>query len=164
MLTYIYKLKCKEQGYNKIYIGSTKNINSRKICHNERCNNEKNKRYNNLVYNYIRESGGIKNWEYEILEEYEAIDNTDRRIKEQKYINSYDSSVLLNQYRAYRSEKEKIQYEKDYRLSITNTRIECNICNSDFSIREQKRHKNTQKHKLNLLKKINELQKELDNN
>lgn len=163
MLIYIYKLKCNQNGFNKIYIGSTKNLHSRKICHKDRARNPNNKRYNNIIYSYIRLSGGMEHWEYEVLEEYEAYDITDQRIKEQKYINSYDSSILLNQYRAYRSEAEKIKYERDYRLGITNTRERCELCNCDFSIREIDRHSKTRKHKINLLNKINELQKELNN-
>jgi len=64
---FIYKIFCKSNP-NEFYIGSTININSRIKQHKRDYNSVKNGK--SKLYTFIRNNGGINNFEVEILETY----------------------------------------------------------------------------------------------
>ena len=165
MLIYIYKLVCKDKEYDKIYIGATKHLNNRRATHKDRTINPNDKRYNNDLYVYIRKTGGIENWEMEIIEEYEALDNIDQCIREQHHINKYEKEIgkdnMLNMYKAYRTEKQRLLYEKEYKKIRNSRKVYCEYCECNLAFSSMEYHKKkSNKHKLNLLDKIHKLQAE----
>jgi len=66
----VYKICCKNIDITDCYVGSTTCLRNRKTQHKTCCNNEKDKKYNFTVYQFIRENGGWNNWEVVMLEEY----------------------------------------------------------------------------------------------
>ena len=63
MKCYIYKIY--KQGKDEVYIGSTYDFKNRMRQHKYSCYNEKSKKYNFFVYQFIRQNGG-----------WDAFDNT----------------------------------------------------------------------------------------
>ena len=84
-LGYIYKLESSFEDAG-IYVGSTKDLNKRKIEHKYICNNPNSKRYNTKLYQYIREYGGFNNWFMLTIEEFEYEDKKELREREQYWI------------------------------------------------------------------------------
>lgn len=99
MFIYIYKL-IKKGAINDdmVYIGSTKDIIERWRIHILRCKDEKNSKHHLKVYKYIRENGGIDEWEMIIIDEIEVpLDECEQRDKcEDEYIRRYDAINKLN--------------------------------------------------------------------
>ena len=63
--TVIYKIYCKDETVNDVYIGHTTNFNLRKNGHKSSCTNENNKYYKLPVYIFIRD-----NWQIEEIEKF----------------------------------------------------------------------------------------------
>lgn len=82
----IYKLSCNDNSIPDFYIGSTTDIFTRQRGHKSRCNNPKDEKYNYPVYNYIRENGGFDNWNFQIIQQYNAIDKNDLESQEKYWI------------------------------------------------------------------------------
>jgi hypothetical protein len=138
---YIYKLIKKDAtNDDMVYIGSTNNITIRFQGHKDKCNNPKSIKYNTKVYKYIRENGGINEWELVILDElYVYYDKCKKRYNyESKFINAYDAINKLNSRKEYGlCNAEKKVCNKKYYINnreIINekrlTKIKCEICNS----------------------------------
>jgi hypothetical protein len=64
----IYKIFCKDENIQDIYIGSSINLHKRIILHKYHTNNSTSKSYNFKVYKFIRDNGGWDNWCVEIIE------------------------------------------------------------------------------------------------
>ena len=65
----IYKLCCKDVNIKEEYVGSTTRFERRKAEHKSTCCNENNRSYNFYVYQFIRENGGMDNWDMIQIEE-----------------------------------------------------------------------------------------------
>tara|TARA_R100000541_G_C1868550_1_gene80429 strand:- start:194 stop:661 length:468 start_codon:yes stop_codon:yes gene_type:complete len=64
---WVYQLEHKTNKKLKFYIGSCYDMPPRFINHISNCNNTSGEKYNFEVYKYIREHGGIDNWEMKCL-------------------------------------------------------------------------------------------------
>ena len=106
-----YKIVC-EDCPDYIYIGSTKSYRSRKNQHKNACNNENYKNHNSKIYKTLRDNGGWENWNMIIIDEGKELTFIQARIKEEELRLKYNGN--LNSYKAYRTEEEKKQYDKDY--------------------------------------------------
>ena len=107
--TSIYKLCCKDLNITELYIGHTTDMRRRKYQHKSNCNNEKSKRYNLNVYQFIRNNGGWDNWDLIEIERFEAIDGNDAKKKERYYIETLKAT--LNMYIPTQTHNE--YYEKN---------------------------------------------------
>ena len=74
--TVIYKIVCKDETVDYLYIGSTTNLKKRKDKHKCACNNETHNNYNQKMYIEMRNNGG---WENFILIEIEKYPCNDKR-------------------------------------------------------------------------------------
>jgi len=84
-------------GLNRlIYVGSCKDYKIRFSNHKSDCFNEKNGGYNYKVYRFIRQYG-IENFTFEVIEVLDD-DTTehDMKLREQFYIDKYDSKKSMN--------------------------------------------------------------------
>ena len=107
----VYKISCKDENIKEVYIGSTTNLNMRKLQHKYRCNNEKDKKYNYNVYNFIRSNGGYDNWQFDVLEQLNCNNKTELHTRERYHIELHDN--ILNRVIPTRSSKEYYQDNKD---------------------------------------------------
>jgi len=80
--TIIYKIFCKDNNINDIYVGHTTNFPNRKCQHKTSINNSNNK---NKIYETIRKNGGWDNWDMVEIAQYNCKDHTEARIKEQEH-------------------------------------------------------------------------------
>ena len=149
----IYRLVCKDENIKDTYIGSCDDMHKRHICHKNKCNNSKTKQYNTPVYKFIREHGGIDNWDMELIEECECRDTRHLETVEQFYIDVEGGiEFLLNEQDAIQdNEKNKIiKHESSIncaRRHIDNKDFYCECCDHAFRNNSQlQRHYNTKRH------------------
>ena len=111
--TKIYKLICKDTNITDIYIGSTNNINKRKILHKYNTTNQKSKSHNFRVYQFIRDNGGWNNWDIIIIENYPCENKKQSLIREEEI--RKELQPTLNTNKATKTKEEhKIQRQKYY--------------------------------------------------
>jgi hypothetical protein len=107
----IYEIVCKDVSITQRYIGSTTNLIKRRNNHKSSCNNEKSKQYNQYVYQFIRDNGGIVNWDVVLIEKViDCKDNENLHKRERHYIESLKAE--LNKKIPLRTKKE---YDVDNR-------------------------------------------------
>ena len=148
-LGYIYKLESSFEDPG-IYVGSTGDLNKRKIDHKVRCNNPNNHGYNYKLYKYIRDYGGFNNWFMLTLEEFEYEDKQQLREREQywikelgAYLNDRDAIIDINYNKKYKKEnKQKI-----------NENFDCE-CGGKYTHKNKSQHLNTKKHQSYISSKV----------
>ena len=107
-----YKIVSKNENIKDCYVGKTTNFKRRVWNHKGDCNNENNKHYNYKIYQYIRENGGINNWNFIEIEKGEY-DNKESALKERELIEKFNAN--LNIVIPSRTQKEfKKDYNKNY--------------------------------------------------
>ena len=110
--TIIYKLCCKDLSITDIYIGHTTDFRKRKNQHKTDCNNQKTKKYNLKVYQFIRDNGNWNNWDMIEIERFEAIDGNDAKKKERYWIE--ELKATLNSEIPLRTNKEYYEDNKEH--------------------------------------------------
>jgi len=83
--TIFYKISCKYEDNNELYVGHTTNFVQRKSAHKNSCNNPKSSNYPVKLYKTIRECGGWNNWNMEIIAFRNCADSREARKTEQEY-------------------------------------------------------------------------------
>jgi hypothetical protein len=143
---FIYKLCCLDVNVTDIYIGSSTNFKERKKHHKSDCNNEKSKKYNTYVYEFIRDNGGWSNWTMIELYKYPSNDKRELECEENRMMNELQSQ--LNSQKSYRTEEEHKITNKKYRekhKEILNMKaretIVCDNCNRLANRSSIARHK-----------------------
>jgi len=112
----IYKLCHKVREDTPIYIGmTTKGLEKRFRDHKYALSNSKQKKYTFYVYQFIRDFGGIENWEIKKLKEFEFTTNENKKQIEREFIeNAKNLGVkVLNTNIPNRKVKEWIQDNPD---------------------------------------------------
>ena len=109
--TIIYKLCCKDPIITDIYIGHTTHFIKRKRVHKSDCNNIKGIRYNVYVYRFIRNNGGIDNWDMVEINKLKCIDIRDAERVEREYFDLLKPSLNKNKPMLYDGEIK--EYYKD---------------------------------------------------
>ena len=105
--TVIYRISCNDLP-DFIYIGSTTDFVKRKHQHKQDCKTSECK-----LYQTMRENGNWENWRMTIIEEYlDCKTVIEQKIREQKWIDELNGN--LNMVKAYRTEEEAKQYQKEY--------------------------------------------------
>ena len=144
MFGFIYELKSKDKSITEIYIGSTWDMQDRLKYHKYRCNNKNGKKYNTPLYIYIREHGGVDNFEMIEIDSGECEDELELHCAEQFYIDLYGGiENLLNSQDAI----EDIDNTKEKRLE----KFRCD-CGGSYAYKHKSTHIKTNKHQ-NYIKK-----------
>lgn len=108
----VYKIYCKDAAVTEFYIGSTVDLRNRIWNHNSNYNNVNNstsRQYHQKVYQFIRENGGISNWDFEVLE---WCADGDEKKCEEKWLQQLNPT--LNKRRAHKSTDEKAEYKHQH--------------------------------------------------
>ena len=152
-----YKIVSKDENIKEIYIGKTTNFKERIRKHKNRYNNENGKYYNYNVYQYIRENGGINNFNFIEIEKGEY-DNKDSAIKERYWIENLNATLniiiptrtLQEWGKEYRENNKEVlkKYQKEYRENNKEKINEKIICECGCKIVKRclSTHLKTQKH------------------
>jgi hypothetical protein len=108
----IYKLcHCNDLENNNIYVGSTTNFRNRKSQHKSSCNNQKDKYYNFLVYQFIRDNGNWNEWQMIPIEVFPCNDKKELEVRERYHIELLKSK--LNKQIPTRTKKEHYNDNKE---------------------------------------------------
>tara|TARA_R110001592_G_scaffold118937_2_gene321583 strand:+ start:2333 stop:2791 length:459 start_codon:yes stop_codon:yes gene_type:complete len=135
----IYGIFCKNKEIKECYIGSTRSFSKRKFQHKCEINNVDRPNYKYKVYKFIRENGGMDNWDIEKLYEFYPENEIDLRQTEREYIEEYNAS--LNTQIPNRSREEYRKDKKEY----LHTPIKCD-CGGSFTPPHKAIHIKTKKH------------------
>ena len=147
--TIIYKICCKDTTITDIYIGSTCNFNRRKYAHKNDCNNEKQKKYNLKVYQFIRDNGDWNQWDMIQIKEFSCENKREKETEERKYIE--ELKPTLNCIIPTRSKKE---WFNDNKEKIKKQKKEY------YENNKRKIIENIKKYNLNNKEKVNEYHKD----
>jgi len=135
----VYKIKCRDTNITEFYIGSSVDFKSRKTRHKSDSNNLNNRNYCSPIYMFINVNGGIDNWMFEIIKEYNLISKKELIIEEQKWIELLQPH--LNGQNAKGINKEPIKKRDRIRNKIRNKiKANCPHCNKEMLKRNIKRH------------------------
>lgn len=125
---------------DKKYYGSTISTLSHRFCqHKTNMNNEENLC---LLYEEMRELGK-EHFKIILIENYEAKNKDDLRAREQFFLDR--DKPELNKIKAFRTEDEKIEYNRKYDKKRRETKILC-ICGIMSDLTHISRHKKTIRH------------------
>lgn len=152
--TIFYKITCKYEDNNELYVGHTTNFVQRKSAHKNSCNNPKSLSYPLKLYKTIRDCGGWDNWNMEIIAFRKCADSREARKVEQEYYENLGAT--LNSIQPLPPPKNPILTETRNIHTNDNTIIDsddefkykCEKC--DFKCNKKydyKRHISTKKHK-----------------
>jgi hypothetical protein len=88
-----------------------------KSRHKSNCNDENGKQYNYPLYRFIRDHGGIDNWEFVLLQDYPCRNKKQLNIRERYWYEKLNAT--LNSQYPQRNQKEykKKHYEKNKKKS-----------------------------------------------
>lgn len=111
-----YKIYCKDENIKDCYVGSTNNLIRRWKDHKSYCNNENNKSYSLKVYQFIRENGGINNFDIIEIEKNECDDKNEAHLKERYWIEKLNANLNSNIPSRKMNEYNKIYYEKNIEI------------------------------------------------
>jgi hypothetical protein len=141
-----YKIVCKDENIKDCYVGKTTNFKKRVWYHKGDCNNENSKIYNYKIYQYIRENGGINNWNFIEIEKGEY-DNKDSALRERELIEKFNAT--LNIVIPTRTKKEWTKnYNKNYYEKNAEKIKEYYDKNVEIISEKQKRYKENNKEKI----------------
>ena len=97
-------------GSDKIYYGTTNNINRRRREHIYKYKNKNNNCYNSYIGKCLRKYDFKFNMS--ILHEYD--NKIEAFIKETEYIKNIDKKISLNKCKSFTTKEEKKEYQKEY--------------------------------------------------
>ncbi len=135
MIGYVYKLVSTDINITECYVGSTKNMTRRKCEHKSVCNNPNSKMHNLYVYQYIRENGGISNWDMVLVETVEYNIKAELHARERHYIEQLHA--LLNSQVPTRTGQE---YRQDNRENINSQKKEYYHTNREDLIKKSQQY------------------------
>lgn len=123
----IYKLcHCNDLENKNIYVGSTTNFRNRKNQHKVSYYNERSKKYNYKVYQFIRDNGGWDEWQMIPIEVFPCNDKKELEVRERHHIELLKPK--LNKQIPTRTEKEykndNNEFYKKYKKEWSNNNKE----------------------------------------
>ena len=127
MFQCVYSIQCLDENIKEFYIGSTDNFKKRIETHTTRYNAG----HNYKVYKFIRENGGMSNWEINYIQKFKFLTKEELRQYEQRYLDDYQPE--LNSYRAIITEEQKKEDRKVYNKKYKNE-------NKEYFINYQKEY------------------------
>jgi len=125
------------------YIGSTRDLKQRKQEHKKSCNSENSHNSNYKIYTTIRSNGGWDCCELTALEEFECETKQQAHIREEYWRREYKS--LLNTRKAYETEEEKKERNKEYYKEKCSIKTKCE-CGGKYDDYSKTRHFKTNRH------------------
>jgi len=134
---WVYKLFSLDKEIKETYIGSSTDPNRRFARHKRNILNQQ----HIPVYKFIKENGGIQNWDIEILE---MCDKSQACLLEQMYIGKQSHS--LNKIAAFLTEAERKEKKKAASVEYCKIRYNCDCGLKNITWKNKSKHERTQKH------------------
>ena len=111
--TVIYKIVCKDETVDYLYVGSTTDLKRRKREHKSSCNNINCKKYNQKNYKEIRDHNGFENFEIIKIEDYPCDNNREAEAREEEL--RIELKADMNSQRCYTTDEQKEEQAKEYK-------------------------------------------------
>ena len=111
--TIIYKIVCKDETVDYLYVGSTTNFTKRKYTHKNACNNETNNDYNQKKYVEMRNNGGWENFRMIEVEKYPCHDKREAEKREEEL--RLELRANMNSYKCYTTAEQEKEQMKESR-------------------------------------------------
>ena len=146
MVQCVYKISCVDENIKQFYIGSCVNLSNRCSIHKDEYISFPNRK----VYKFIRDNGGMSNWDIIPIEIFKFLTKDELRLYEQYYIDTYKPD--LNCINAIQTKEQRRDYVKKFnkeykdknRAHINSQRRarigNCPHCNKEFRRDSIKRH------------------------
>ena len=145
MIQCVYMISCVDNAVEEFYIGSTDDLYKR-ICHHK---GDYISFPNRKVYQFIRDNGGMSNWEIIPIEIFTFLTNEELRQYEQWYLDEYKPDLNCN--KAYTTEEQRRDYVKKFKKKYReknrekinakqNEKIKCPHCNEIMCRQSISRH------------------------
>jgi hypothetical protein len=131
MRGYVYRIFCKNENIIDCYIGSTFNYNVRRSAHKAKARDINNKL---LLYEFIRNHGGMENFNFEILEEADFETKEDLLKRENHHFNLINPTLNQNKpfiedYKLYQKQYYKEKYTDYHRKRYNENKDEYKATN-----------------------------------
>ena len=139
MVQCVYSIQCLDENIKEFYIGSTDNFKRRVKEHKSRYNTD----VNYKVYKFIRENGGISNWEINYIQKFKLLTKEELRQYEQWYIDTYKPE--LNTQNAIRPKNYRDKYKPYVKQKYNENRNEILKKNKERYLKNKERYLKTQK-------------------
>ena len=137
--TVIYKIVCKDETVDYLYVGSTTDLKRRKREHKSSCNNINCKKYNQKNYKEIRDHNGFENFEIIKIEDYPCDNIRQAEKREEEF--RINLNADMNSQRCYTTtEQRKLQIKKYRDLNK-------NILNEKAKIKSKEYYENNKDQK-----------------
>ena len=155
--THFYKIVCKDLNITDCYVGHTTDFAKRKYQHSHTSNNKNNKKYNILLYDFIRRNGHWENFEMILINTEFCENNLEARKRERFYKEQLNASLNTHlPFTTIQEYKEKMdiwkkEYKKENSEKLSNYSKEYRHKNQEH-IKEVKQ-KRYQENKLEISKK-----------
>ena len=133
MVQCVYKISCVDENIKEFYIGSTDNLKDRITNHMEFYN--KQPKNQGLLYKFMKENGGISNFQINPIEIFSFLTKEELKKHEQFYLDEYKPQLNTN--RAFGIDIEK---RKNIVKKHNNVKANCPHCNFEMLKRSIKRH------------------------
>jgi hypothetical protein len=134
----IYKIVCKDLKIKECYYGSTTNFKARKYQHKSNCYNEKHKDYINPKYQFIRCNGGWDNFNMVLVKYFPC--NTKLELEREERLCMEQDENRLNCIIPAKTDDEKKEYNKQYRIENTDKMKQYRIDNAETIKEKQKQY------------------------
>lgn len=121
--TIIYKIVSLDPNIKDCYIGSTTDFFKRKANHKHNCYNEKGKKYNFKLYEFIRANGDWNNFDMIMIETYPCENSLQAHQRERHHFESLGATLNAQVPSRSKSEYAAI-YNKNYHVANRDKRLE----------------------------------------
>tara|TARA_R110000803_G_scaffold32696_3_gene71883 strand:+ start:949 stop:1470 length:522 start_codon:yes stop_codon:yes gene_type:complete len=128
-----------DENVKEFYIGSTDNFKRRVKEHKSRYNCG----YTYNIYKFIRENGGISNWEINYIQKFKFLTKPELKEYEQWYIDTYKPE--LNTQNAVRPKNYRDKYKEYFKEKYNENREEILKKNKEYRIKNPEKVKKQQK-------------------
>jgi hypothetical protein len=110
----VYKLAHRDPSHTDCYVGSTCRLRKRRFDHKESCTNERSPKYNQRVYQHIRENGGWENWEVVPVEVYPCSSHLELLVRERHWVETLGATLNSQVPAKYAASGSYENYHKQY--------------------------------------------------
>ena len=164
--TIIYKIICKNESVDYLYVGSSVNFKKRIDKHKSDYNNIRSKSHNLKTYVQIREHGGWDNFQIVEIEKFPCNNNREAEAREEHFrillngnVNSKRCYVSTEQKKNEKKEYDKFYSEnnrekkresckkyKELNQEKINQKFNCQLCGGKFTYKNKSEHEKSKKH------------------
>ena len=153
---YIYKIICLDDSVTECYVGSTNDINRRRLNHKSKCNNPNDKEYDKPLYKYIRDNDGFDNFIMTKIKTVYYEDRDELLKRERHWIERLGATLNTRVPSRTRKETDAAYYKANRELIHAKKGETCDCpCGGRYARWHKAKHFRTKKHQTYLSSQSN---------